>query len=1504
MDIPSEIRERVVPLNREQFLKTCAEWIRPSYDLTGLKFLREKAARERDVRELYRNRAPYELLQNADDVGAKKAIFILTREGLCFAHDGEWFSVANFRSLADGWSDKDPKQCIGHKGLGFRSVLDITPAPHIIRVGGPDFFGFKFTWALNNGHIQKIFQHSPKLKDEYDEWTRFGQSACPVMAIPGEARLVSMGTGAIVYDELVRATSYGSGLTTMFWLPAKDPDASSKVMDLLGVSPLVADERSRNLMIRFIEKEVSTLLPFLSRLEDVSLYFDRHLLAKATATGNRKSQHGDEVQVQVSVGTKQYKESFFQMHCTASIPIDIKYASQTPLAVRQMDKANFRLSVRVNHGRPMFDDSARFHVYFPTEEPTGFGFTVHGDFFVKPDRTRLMSSEYNAWLLNLTAKTLAGEFLTRLLKKYHAKSVFESLRPIVVSHEAAQQFRNRVAQALLDRETPFVPSRKGLLLHTQVALPTAVDVDGFWEAKFKDALAAVTGKYGFLDPQADSEDARKFLALANIHPLANDVIIDLIEHSTKFKPPVSWWYEVYTYLAEGKQSSLWNHDKVAGRHIIPDQNLAAIAIPVGASPVICLPPTDDTSAPAVPPCFKSSFVFLNASLTRQLHEGPDDVRHWLLKTCRIVNFEATDLLPRAIAATVRKFYDGTIKSSPNDLASLWEFLRRITALSRGIKSDQFWQEVGRLPVPLNLQTSPEKPFSAVEVAPAFLCYWPDGDPDCCECIRGVDAYRRVSATFLPYLTSMFGGRESEWRTLLYQCGVSGAPKRFRYVRPIGGGREVAFLPEILGHSDDAAFSGERQRDENLVVLNNLRGDPLWREHIESFSAEERDGRTLQEISVVDGLTACVHQAEIAWHNSREDWHSRLWSIIRTMPIDDAKLIANDQVFRRLGGGGGSNVSIQSFLSMQIRRLKWAPSSFGPVSPAEGFLRLANRRFVSRGSSEDELGDVLVPYVVAHNLEDYDRLARLGFEALEEAPASPNALVRFLQIAGERLAEPWARDSMLQVRSRWRLVRGAIQDCYRTLNQAESLPPFPEHLKLGSRFCGRVEFRARPLYFAEPGSPMDRAFSDILPLVDADRVYQSLFEKLAITRLSSGQTVTEEFCGDTRAAPSSTLRDSIVNELGPYLLSVVVAKCEDKNHRDLVLRRLRNRFDLQVIDRLTIKYTFQLDKSHKEIERSIDFPRFYLRRRIVETPGAVREIHYSLYVASQNDNVLLVDLDGDALGEVLAPLFFDGTSDDHSPLFPRIVSRFQNVGGARPAMEQFLLESLGVSRESQELARDDITGKLEDILPIEIPPPPAMIVNPVKKDISTDDGTNNRKLDQHEQDASALLNRLIKNLKQEENGEKKDGHATPPTVTDGAGRPITREQEARGRKGEEEFLRRIKLPGGWMGFTLSEDSRANNTGYDFACLQGTRKVMVEVKTFIHEGRVIVTANELNAAAQYQKDYYLVGFLDEGPESQWRSCILQNPLPRLLENGKFDLDVKLQAKATVVFNLGTD
>jgi hypothetical protein len=157
---------------------------RPPQDQYGLELLREKAKNEKNMRELYRGRAPYELLQNADDAGATKTMFILLPEGLAFVHNGRWFSVDNFINLAKGWSDKDPNQCIGHKGLGFRSVLDITPSPFLVKIDKKEFFCVRFSWFLNNGHIQKTFQNKPECRSLYQKWTQHGEVACPIMYIP------------------------------------------------------------------------------------------------------------------------------------------------------------------------------------------------------------------------------------------------------------------------------------------------------------------------------------------------------------------------------------------------------------------------------------------------------------------------------------------------------------------------------------------------------------------------------------------------------------------------------------------------------------------------------------------------------------------------------------------------------------------------------------------------------------------------------------------------------------------------------------------------------------------------------------------------------------------------------------------------------------------------------------------------------------------------------------------------------------------------------------------------------------------------------------------------------------------------------------------------------------------------------------------------------------------------------------------------------------------------
>lgn len=132
-------------------------------------------------------------------------------------------------------------------------------------------------------------------------------------------------------------------------------------------------------------------------------------------------------------------------------------------------------------------------------------------------------------------------------------------------------------------------------------------------------------------------------------------------------------------------------------------------------------------------------------------------------------------------------------------------------------------------------------------------------------------------------------------------------------------------------------------------------------------------------------------------------------------------------------------------------------------------------------------------------------------------------------------------------------------------------------------------------------------------------------------------------------------------------------------------------------------------------------------------------------------------------------------------------------------------------------------------------------------------------------------------------------------------PITAEQAARGVAGEEEILRRLRLPGGWDGFVFVRDTRAGRCGFDFEASFGERLVALEIKTFTHDGRVILTSRELQAAAERKTDYFLIGIQDSDEElpPRWKSFQICNPLLRLMTMGEFVLDAKLQVQADMLF-----
>ena len=342
--------ERLRPLTSDNFEHIKNDHFKPAFDIPGLKYFRDKARNERDLRELYRERALYELLQNADDSKATQACFILTTDGLAFAHDGSWFTVGNFINLADGWSDKDPNQCIGHKGLGFRSVLDMTPSPYLVKGDKSSFLGLKFSYALNYNCLQQGFKAKPQLKYEYDQWTPNGQRACPVMAIPGLAKKISLGSCSRVLESLV-ADNSGSNFTTLFWFPAKDGDIDATLKDL-DPMPMLSDQSGRARLAIFVQDEATRVLPFLNSITRIAA-FDQSTKLSETLVKDKltKDGCGDSV-LAVEVDGVREETRFSQIRKTYRIDEGIKKEPGMPKAVQLLEEAAIVLSVSLNTDKP------------------------------------------------------------------------------------------------------------------------------------------------------------------------------------------------------------------------------------------------------------------------------------------------------------------------------------------------------------------------------------------------------------------------------------------------------------------------------------------------------------------------------------------------------------------------------------------------------------------------------------------------------------------------------------------------------------------------------------------------------------------------------------------------------------------------------------------------------------------------------------------------------------------------------------------------------------------------------------------------------------------------------------------------------------------------------------------------------------------------------------------------------------------------------------------------
>lgn len=154
----------------------------------------------------------YELLQNAEDMDATQARFILNADGLRFEHNGTKrdFTIQDIDAITNiGFNllKKDDKTSIGKFGVGFKAVFPYTSTPEIH--SGPYYFRIR-------DYFIPDFDDVPELKTEGEDgqhWTTFilpfnGRKTQPTAFAETQEGLLDFDDSTILFLTHLKRISY------------------------------------------------------------------------------------------------------------------------------------------------------------------------------------------------------------------------------------------------------------------------------------------------------------------------------------------------------------------------------------------------------------------------------------------------------------------------------------------------------------------------------------------------------------------------------------------------------------------------------------------------------------------------------------------------------------------------------------------------------------------------------------------------------------------------------------------------------------------------------------------------------------------------------------------------------------------------------------------------------------------------------------------------------------------------------------------------------------------------------------------------------------------------------------------------------------------------------------------------------------------------------------------------------------------------------------------------
>ncbi|MFW6311408.1 MAG: sacsin N-terminal ATP-binding-like domain-containing protein, partial [Nanoarchaeota archaeon] len=338
---------------------------------------------EGQIQSDYHKRFIYELLQNADDAlqtntNDKKIYFNLSEDELIVANTGRPIEADDLTALCTmsyttKSLDSENKASIGHKGRGFRSILEITDNPKIYSKG----ISFEFNRSRSKKDIYSLI-------NLLDNWETSKLKGIPLMRLPYSLE----DTPEKIKD------LYEKGYNTVFAFPLKN-------------------DRVKQDIIAAVNRLDNNTILFLNNLEKLKIKINNN----KTKVWNISKQSKEILSSDTSLNYITINQDKYAIFSKDRIEIgkntggidvntwgNVNY-SQIGLGFKLIKKEDGF------HFKP-FENSPSIHVFLPTQEKSPIPLLINGAFHTRISRTHINvtadADNYNGFLLEEAVKLLTG----------------------------------------------------------------------------------------------------------------------------------------------------------------------------------------------------------------------------------------------------------------------------------------------------------------------------------------------------------------------------------------------------------------------------------------------------------------------------------------------------------------------------------------------------------------------------------------------------------------------------------------------------------------------------------------------------------------------------------------------------------------------------------------------------------------------------------------------------------------------------------------------------------------------------------------------------------------------------------------------------------------------------------------------------------------------------------------------------------------------------------------